>query len=137
MLKNKSLLCLLLFVVLVLLDQGVKIYIVNSDFVYSVNRLYILGLFSLNKYLYLGLVLCISVFLVRRIFLIKDTLIKNIYIILLSGIISQSIDRVGQGYVIDYINIFNLTTINLADLYIVISVAILIIFSYSYKRLNF
>ncbi len=137
MLKNKSLFCLLLFVVLVLLDQGVKIYIVNSDFVYSVNRLYILGLFSLNKYLYLGLVLCISVFLVRRIFLIKDTLIKNIYIILLSGIISQSIDRVGQGYVIDYINIFNLTTINLADLYIVISVAILIIFSYSYKRLNF
>ncbi len=116
-----------LFVFLISLDQIIKIYISNSGFNYTLNKLYILGFFPFNKVLYLILVLCASIFLIRNILLLKDNWVKNIYILLLSGIISQSFDRLRQGYVIDYINLFDITIINLADLYIVIGVAILII----------
>ena len=135
--RNKFLFNFLLFVILIFLDQIIKIYIASSNFDYTENRLYILGLFTLSKFLYLVLVLCVAVFLIRSIVLLKDNFLKNIYILLLSGIISQSIDRLRQGYVIDYINLFDITIINLADLYIVIGVAILINYFIIKNRLNY
>ena len=124
--KN-NLLYVLLFIFLVVLDQVVKIYISNSSFDYTENKLYILGLFTLSKFLYFVLVVCVSVFLTRNILLLKNNFLRNIYTLLLAGVVSQSIDRLRLGYIIDYLNLFDITIINLADLYIVIGVAILII----------
>ena len=133
--KN-NLLYVLLFIFLVVLDQVVKIYISNSSFDYTENKLYILGLFTLSKFLYFVLVVCVSVFLTRNILLLKNNFLRNIYTLLLAGVVSQSIDRLRLGYIIDYLNLFDITIINLADLYIVIGVAILIFYFIIKNRLN-
>lgn len=61
-----------------------------------------------------------------------------IYGLLLSGILGNLIDRIIYGYVIDYLdfNIFgyNYPIFNLADILIVISVILIIIFSFKVKN---
>jgi len=117
--KIKYLKFLFLFFLLVGIDQAFKIYVVHSNFAYQFNRLYILGLVGINNYLY-SLLVFIFLFFLSVEFLRSSTIKQVVYIFILSGVISQYISRVYFGGVVDFINVFNITIINIADLYIVI-----------------
>ena len=77
----------------------------------------------------------VALYLIWR-FLIKDKDLNKYYIViysmLIAGIIGNMIDRIIYGYVIDYLsfNIFGYSfpVFNIADIFIVVSVIILIIY---------
>ena len=77
----------------------------------------------------------ISIYLIWR-FLIKDKDLNKYYIViysmLIAGIIGNMIDRIIYGYVIDYVSFniigYSFPIFNLADIFIVVSVIMLIIY---------
>lgn len=124
--KYKYLKFLFLSFFLIGIDQVSKIYVVGSSFPQQFNKLYILGLVGINNYLYIFL---LTVFLLISIkeFLKSSKTSQIIYVFIFSGIFSQFISRIYFGGVVDFINILNITVINIADLYIVIGVFTLLL----------
>ena len=59
-------------------------------------------------------------------YLFKNNNKNNIFpiVLILAGAISNIIDRFVYGGVIDYINLFNYSQLNIADIYIFIGVAV-------------
>ncbi|NCC70223.1 hypothetical protein EOM09_01420 [bacterium] len=76
------------------------------------------------------MLLSVSFFILLILFLIfnkKDNYkINNILLIIILISISNLYDRLYYGYVIDYLNIFNLIIFNLSDLFIIILTCIII-----------
>lgn len=152
--RNKNLMiAIIMFSILLMLDQVSKIIIINNnlDFTIIPNILKIEtvknsgGAFGIGQgsttmviitnFVVLGLI-------IRFIYLQKDFMdAKTLYtlITILAGGIGNLIDRLGRGYVVDFINIFpsiNFPRFNLADIYIVGGWIILALFFaiYSYKE---
>lgn len=87
-----------------------------------------------NRVLFIAIGI-ISIYLIWR-FLIKDKDLNKYYIViysmLIAGIIGNMIDRIIYGYVIDYVSFniigYSFPIFNLADIFIVVSVIMLIIY---------
>lgn len=136
---------LIVSIIVILLDQGIKIAITNIGLNNSI--VIIKKIFSftyVNNYgaawsilegsRLLLIILAIAILLVIYIGFIKDkklTKIENIsYGLLIGGIVGNLLDRIIHGYVIDYLDFnilgYNYPIFNLADSCIVISIFILI-----------
>jgi len=108
--------------VLVFFDQLVKFAVINGGFNYSLNNgLPILNDIYISKYFYFifGITLILLFHFIRR------TTRVNVdfpYALILSGIISNLIDRFIRGGVVDYINLRIWPNFNLSDALIVIGV---------------
>ena len=94
------------------------------------------SLFDNKMYLILGVSLVIIIFVIWYIFKNKPNhmLEKLAYAMVLSGAIGNFLNRLFYSYVIDFIDIkvfgYNYPVFNLADIFIVIGVIILIIFDW-------
>ena len=123
-------------IIIIIIDQFSKFLIIDKyisiipnfiEFNYTQN---IGGAFGIGKF---NFILIFSILIIIGIILslIKENKkIKNYipFILLLSGSISNLIDRIFRGYVIDFIDIklFNFPNFNIADISIVFGVIILI-----------
>lgn len=140
---------LLVAVICTLVDQVVKAIVVNNlDFNESIEV--ISGFFSLTLLqntgaafsilssgtLFLVLVSLVALNLIYW-FLIKDKNLNKletiIYGVLIGGILGNLIDRIFHGYVIDYLDFkifgYNFPVFNLADICIVVTIILIIIFT--------
>ena len=131
-----------------ILDQLTKIYInlnynrvLNKDlFIFSINFVRNYGaafnIFEGSR-LFLSFISVISTIILSYFIFISETKLINKYGLsfILAGTIGNGIDRILNGYVIDFIKIkyFNFPVFNIADIAINIGVLILII---SYFRFN-
>lgn len=93
-----------------------------------------------NQGLFLGLGSSYSLYLVGLGFLLLASLLRNKQFnfssaLLLGGAVSNLIDRLRFGYVVDYIDLKYLPVFNLADLFIVLG-TILILLEWGSKRLE-
>ena len=93
-------------------------YTENTNAAFSIGNYYIVTIGSLG----IIIILLILLFIFRS----KVTNFLPI-ILILSGGISNLIDRIFRGFVIDYISIFSFPVFNVADMCIVIGVIIFII----------
>ena len=124
----------ILGIIIILVDQISKLLLINKnikiipnlfEFTYTKNTG---GAFGIGTQTILSLLIIIGII----IYLIKDrNRITNYipFILILSGSISNLVDRIFRGYVIDFIdiNIFNFPNFNIADICIVFGIFILII----------
>ena len=127
----------------VLLDQISKTLIINTDFeivpnllriCYNENTGNIIGLGEVNAIFILIVDLCIFGIIIKLIIGRRNemnTLTLLSLFLILSGIISNLIDRLWHGYVIDFIqiNFCNFPIFNVADTLVVLGIAILFIFN--------
>jgi signal peptidase II len=99
----------------------------NYDLAMSIKVPYLL--------LYLSIALAVIFVIVLLIKSYQQKKIINTFIltIILAGALSNIIDRVTLGYVIDFINIPLFTTFNLADIYITLGVSYLIIYTLTFE----
>lgn len=135
---KKMILSIILVLVLVILDQFFKIYVLKNnmdnkiiienalqiDYVENSGGAFGIGqnstiTFVITNIIVLGLIL-------RFIYIQKDEMDTKTLIMLLlilAGGISNFMDRISLGFVVDYINVFpkvNFPRVNLADIYICI-----------------
>lgn len=133
---------ILLALIILLTDQLIKYYVLHKmsvDFVFAkfINN-------ELNYNLALSLPSTVSIAIIVNVIGIVAILylltfnpnqsIKKYLAIILGAGTSNLIDRLIHGGVIDYINFFNISTINLADIMIVI--AIILIFINERKQID-
>ena len=119
---------LILIVVLILIDQFLKIFIFTTDFkmVTASGAGLILEqkIVSENNLAYI-LIDILAIIILIKYMRSKNPFIKDSNRVILSfgiaGAISNLIDRIWNGKVINYINIPNFATINLAYIYIIIT----------------
>ena len=116
-----------IFVIIILIDQLTKLLVVSKN-LYTEN---FGGAFGIGKR-YVILILSIMIIIGIIIYLIKNkSNIKNYmpYALILAGGISNLIDRIFRGYVIDFINvnIFNFPNFNIADICITCGICYLVI----------
>lgn len=147
--KLKILYLIIIGLVLIGIDQFFKFVVVNylpQDGFFVLNNN--LGIASFqNPGVAFGLpmpkvIMYIVIFLILYFLLQKfqQELKKMNFIVLfslmlvISGAISNLIDRVFRGFVIDYIHLFNLSVLNLADLYIIIGIIIMIVLEFRKAR---
>ncbi|MDA1337989.1 MAG: signal peptidase II [bacterium] len=114
---------------MIISDQFSRAYVLDTEIAYQKNSLFILGLVNLNKWVYLLLVVVFVWFLIKNFQQNKGIFQKITLLFIVSGVISQAISRIWYGNVIDFINILNVTYVNLADLYIVCGVVVFFIYS--------
>lgn len=117
-------------VIIIILDQLVKFFVINKNIVVIPNFLKITYTENFGAAFGMGtkyIVLAFSIIIIIGIlvFMKKEkNKIKNYwpYILILSGAIGNLIDRVFRGYVIDFIdvNILNFPNFNIADICIVV-----------------
>jgi len=109
----------MIYLVILLLDKLLKIFIIESSLYYINNTGVVLGLkiepIILNTLLIVAVLL---LYLVFKRFKLKDL---GFNLIILGCLMNLS-DRLIWGGVIDYINIFNILAINLADVIIMIGI---------------
>ncbi len=141
--KNKSKILYLVFIGLALLgvDQLIKWLVVNfvpekGYFVFE--RWFGIAVFSnegvafglpMPKVIFYIVVVLILYFLLQK--FQKELKQGNLPILLgltlvITGAVSNIIDRVARGFVVDYFHLFDYSVFNLADVYIVIGIIILI-----------
>lgn len=135
--------------ILILIDQIIKIItvkfikdivIIDNFFYLSYVKNYGASFSILNGYSFLLIILgLISLLLIYKFYQEEDNfIIKKMYLLLSSGIISNSLDRLFRGYVVDTFRfkIFNIDmpVFNFADILIVLS-AIFIVISLLRKEL--
>lgn len=149
--KNRASILYLIFIglFLVLIDQFLKFIVVNylpkdGFFVFNNN----LGIAAFqNPGVAFGLpmpkvIMYIVIFLILYFLLQKfQQELKNMNFLILfslmlviAGALSNLIDRLYRGFVIDYIHLFNLSVLNLADFYIIIGIIIMIVLEF--KRVS-
>lgn len=118
--------------ILIFLDQMVK-FIVTKYFQFSKNYGAIFGILQ-NR---LTLIILLSFFAIGfLLYYTKKVKSYDVYglSLVLAGIISNLIDRLVYGYVIDYIKILTWPSFNLADIFLVSGVIFLIFYL---RRSNF
>ena len=130
---NKNYYLVLIGLVLIGLDRLTKIYFIDKIFWffnYSKNYGFIFGVLQ-NSFIYMML----TIFLISTLIFLytknKKFRIKLALALIISGLISNLIDRIFLGYVIDIINLRFLPVFNLADLYSMVGIIMLLIF---YKK---
>jgi len=108
-------------VVLIVLDQVIKLWMIKfHPFIVIHNDGVIFGFIQNQVIGYVLLVIGFGIL----IWLICQTRLSLIayrlsLILILAGAISNLIDRISHGYVVDYISFFNLNHFNLADIFII------------------
>lgn len=113
--------------VLISLDQLVKFAVINGGFGYSLNKgLPVVGDISVSGLFYF----IISTILILLFYFIRRTIKVNIdfpIALILSGVISNLIDRLARGGVVDYISLKVWPSFNLSDALIVIGIILFMI----------
>lgn len=109
--------------VLVVVTEIFNWMIKNSDRSFSINSLWFFGAVGGNLFAgIIGLIVLVLAYLyVRRNFVPQVAII-----LFFSGAIVNLLDRWRFGGTIDYLNLMNIPTFNLPDIYIVVGVAIFI-----------
>lgn len=113
----------LLIIPLIIIDQLVKyINLKYYPSAVSINKGVVFGFIN-NIYL---VIILTFIGIVVLYYLFKNNNKNNIFpiVLILAGAISNIIDRFVYGGVIDYINLFNYSQLNIADIYIFIGVAV-------------
>lgn len=146
--KNKIFVTSLWTFLLIFLDQITK-YLVHTYLQNSVN---LLGSFFRIEYsqntgvafgihvpyivLIIATVLLVSIVVAvaHKEFKLDDPIAKTGLILIVSGAISNLIDRVSRGFVIDFIAVWHWPNFNLADTYISIGILLMIVFYGRIKR---
>ena len=138
---------LVLSIVLILIDQILKVLICNKIAVgesvvliknfFHITRAHNYGAAwsILNEQSIFLIVIAVIAIVIVYFYFIKDKKLKKsdtiLYSMLISGILGNMIDRIRLGYVVDYLDFYifgyDYPVFNLADILIVISMTILII----------
>lgn len=123
--KNKIKIILIMIVIIVL-DQIVKKNIIGN--IVQNEDAYALGVDSII------LLIIVNVFIIYALARLLISNYKNLtnafklgIALLLSGEISNLLDRIFRGYIVRYINIFKYGTINISDICIAIGIIVVII----------
>lgn len=125
--KNKKKI-IIITAILILLDQIAKILMLNKDFVLINQNGFGINLeqnpSADNNFAYI-LISCIAIYLILKYMKSNNSFIKFSHKIVISfalaGAISNLIDRIWIGHVINYISIPFFTSINLGYFYIIIT----------------
>ena len=125
----------LIGVIIVVIDQMVKISLIDKDLTIIPNFLNLTYTENTGAAFGIGtnnIILIFSIIMVMAlIYYIKAKKIDNQipYMLIISGAIGNMIDRIFRGFVIDYIdvNLFNFPNFNIADICIVIGFLLLLI----------
>lgn len=135
--KTKKIIFFVPFFLILIFDRIIKFYFLENQKNIILNKYFSLEIFK-NYGLTFGIdtgskiaiLLSVSFFILLILFLIfnkKDNYkTNNILLIIILISISNLYDRLYYGYVIDYLNIFNLIIFNLSDLFIIILTCIII-----------
>ena len=124
----------ILGIIIILLDQIVKYLMINKDIVvienvlkFSFTKNYGMA-FSIGNGIISIIISSILIILLIAFIIVKRNEINNLipFILILAGGISNLIDRIFRGYVIDYISVFKFAIFNIADSFIVIGVLMLV-----------
>ncbi|MBP9758080.1 signal peptidase II [Candidatus Dojkabacteria bacterium] len=105
------------------MDQLLKYLAINTFNNFILNFGISFGVFSGNNLVIIAIIITLGIILYIS---HRSSLSINI-IFLLGGGISNLIDRIIYGAVVDYINLFNVIWINLADVFINLAVILIII----------
>ena len=138
---NKKHLIIIIGLIIILLDQITKILVINENiilipnllsFIYTQNTGTAFGIGSNNAIIIIILNIIVLGVIIKFLKERKDDVEMNILISLIliaSGGISNLIDRIFRGYVVDFIdvNLFNFPNFNVADISIIIGIGILLI----------
>lgn len=138
--KNKKILLILLGFIIIFLDQLTKVILLEKNFTiipnvinitYTENTGVAFGIGSSNIFMIIILNIIILGFIIKFIKEQQEQVDLKILIpliLILSGGISNLIDRIFRGYVIDFIdvNFFNFPNFNIADISISIGIISLI-----------
>jgi len=115
------------FIFLIFLDRLTKTIFLNKHFSiinYAENKGIIFGLFFGNTFL---IIISIIILVILAYFFLKEKFKKNIGLILvISGIFSNLIDRIFFKFTIDFIDLNFWPVFNLADVFIIIGIILLI-----------
>ena len=142
---------IVLIIVLLILDQLIKLVIINNptktiipnvvEIKLTENKDGAFGVGQNSTFSYIVtnvIVLGIIIKFMTNGNKLIDVKTKVVLALVLAGGISNLIDRICRGYVLDFINIKNLPVFNLADLYVLIGwigfVVIFTIFTFKEKR---
>lgn len=139
---NKIIICSIITSIIIIIDQFIKYLIkINKpdigfgliDIIFIKNHGSAFGLFQYK----INIILIITfIFITIFIYNIENILKEKdyfAYFLILGGAISNLIDRIIYGYVIDYISILNFPVFNIADSAITIG-AIIIIYQNIFKK---
>jgi len=110
------------FLVIIILDQMLKVTL-DIDKNYGL----VLGILKGNLGICIFLTLFILIILIILLKNNKKKIRKIGFILIISGLISNLIDRLILGYVRDYIPFLNITSFNLADSAAIIGIIVLIL----------
>ena len=138
---NRKHLIIIIGLIIILLDKITKILVINENiilipnlllFTYTQNTGTAFGIGSNNAIIIIILNIIVLGVIIKFLKERKDDVEMNIFISLIliaSGGISNLIDRIFRGYVVDFIdvNLFNFPNFNVADISIIIGIGILLI----------
>ena len=138
--KKRYLRMSILILMIILIDQVIKLFIVNQDSILSNEKINFVqnfgGAFGIggNSTLFFILVnIVVLGIIIKFILCQKDRIDKKTlasFTLILSGGFSNLIDRIARGYVVDYIDItsiFKFPVFNIADVCIVIGCIMLFV----------
>lgn len=139
---NKKKILAVLFFIIIVIDQTTKIILIDKEisiihglleFNYTENTGYAFGIGTNNILIVIILNIMILLCIIKLIKHKKESVYFPILIgliLTLAGGVSNLIDRIFRGYVIDFIdvNVLNYPNFNIADISIVIGIFLLIIF---------
>jgi len=113
---KKDLFLILVGIILISLDRITKLSFGNSK-----NYGFLFGILK-NNIFFCVLTIIILLFLIYFYISKKDIYLKISLIFIISGVLSNLIDRLYLGYVIDFINLGFWPSFNLADIYNIMGV---------------
>lgn len=137
--KKKIIYYILSIVPIIVIDQIIKLFMINKNVIinnfFSIKYTENYGIaFSLLQQKLIIIVISLILIISATIYIIKNIIkLSKIQVISISfvvaGGISNFIDRIFRGYVIDYIdiNLFNFPVFNLADIFITFGVILFIL----------
>jgi signal peptidase II len=113
-----------------LLDQAIKFLavseIINLEFNRNSGALFGVWLNANLIFAFFAVFLFVAVFSFKKVKLLKNSAVAAMaFCLMLGGIASNLTDRILYGQIIDYINLFNLFSFNIADLAICFSALVL------------
>lgn len=121
---------IILSLLVLFLDQTVKFFainkIINLEFSENSGALFGIQLHTGFIFIFFAVFLFIAIISFRKINSLKNSALAIMaFCLMLGGIISNLTDRILYGHIIDYINLFNLFSFNIADLAICFGALIL------------
>ena len=116
-------------ILLIIIDRLTKIFFREKNFsIFNYSENYNLAFGILKNNIFIIILTLIIIFILISLYLKnKNSKIRLSLILILSGVISNLVDRIFLGYVIDFIDLGFWPIFNLADLYSTIGVILLII----------